>query len=396
MPDASTITHPMLRLGRLELSPGLRAVQPGPAGSDLVVTASVPVPAAGNPRQAWDTAWADAVREAEGLGADSPTAQALSGGAGDVFERGPRPVDETRVVVAARGQALLARWLAPVATTPSVFAGPLPRLRQAAAAAARRPAYVVVVADRRGTDVFAHDGGDQQPAQRFPADHRPGASRDPHPDRPPAQVHGERHLTDSEPITGGERNDEFIAARVDEAAKSVGAHIVLGAGDRHILDAVGRHLPDSVGPITVIEGGPHPDHRDVHLIAEIGAALDEITAGAAAAIGDLIAPLSIRDDPGAVLGVPAVAEQLAEQQVAVLLVAADLDPVADADASYTIGVRPTEFLVGQPDIGVEVPMEDGLIWAALHQDAIVLQLPDRSGALGGEPVAALLRRGSVV
>ena len=94
------------------------------------------------------------------------------------------------------------------------------------------------------------------------------------------------------------------------------------------------------------------------------------------------------------LGVPAVAEQLAEQQVAVLLVAADLDPIADADASYTIGVRPTEFLVGQPDIGTEVPMEDGLIWAALHQDAIVLELPDRSGALSGEPVAALLRRGS--
>jgi hypothetical protein len=358
----------------------------------------VPVPqSAGNPARAWDVAWADAIREAERLGADPVTAQALAGAAANVLERGARAAGETRTVFAAHGQVLLARWLAAAETAePSVFAGPLPRLRQAAAAAARRPAYVVVVADRRGTDVFAHDGGDQQPAQRFPADHRPGASRDPHPDRPPAQLHGERHLTDSEPITGGERNDEFIAARVDEAAKSVGAHIVLGAGDRHILDAVGRHLPDSVGPITVIEGGPHPDHRDDHLIAEIGAALDEITAGAAEAIGDLIAPLSIRDDPGAVLGVPAVAEQLAEQQVAVLLVAVDLDPVADADASYTIGVRPTEFLVGQPDIGVEVPMEDGLIWAALHQDAIVLQLPDRSGALGGEPVAALLRRGSVV
>ena len=33
------------------------------------------------------------------------------------------------------------------------------------------------------------------------------------------------------------------------------------------------------------------------------------------------------------------------------------------------------------------------IWAALHQDAIVVQLPDRSGPLAGEPAAALLRRG---
>jgi len=396
MPEASTITHPLLRLGRLELGPGLRALQPAAAASDLVLTAMVPVPeSAGNPAHAWDVAWADAVREAEHLGAPAATAQALAGAAGNVLERGARAAGETRTVVAARGQLLLARWLVLAeAAEPSVFAGPLPRLRQAAAGAARRPAYVVVVADRRGTDVFAHDAGDQQPAKHFPAEHRPGAQHDPHPDRPPAQLHGERHVTDSEPLTGGERNDEFIAARVADAANSVGAHIVLGAGDRHILDAVGAHLPDSIGPITVIEGGPHPDRRDDHLIAEVGAALDEITAEAAAAVGDLIAPLSIRDDPGAVLGMPAVAEQLAEQQVAVLLVAADLDPIADADASYTIGSAPTEFLVGQPDIGIEVPMEDGLIWAALHQDAIVLELPDRSGALGGEPVAALLRRGS--
>jgi hypothetical protein len=41
-----------------------------------------------------------------------------------------------------------------------------------------------------------------------------------------------------------------------------------------------------------------------------------------------------------------------------------------------------------------VPLEDGLVWAALHQDAIVVQLPDRTGPLAGEPAAALLRRGS--
>ena len=29
----------------------------------------------------------------------------------------------------------------------------------------------------------------------------------------------------------------------------------------------------------------------------------------------------------------------------------------------------------------EVPLADGLAWAALHQDAIVVQLPDRAGPL---------------
>jgi hypothetical protein len=67
---------------------------------------------------------------------------------------------------------------------------------------------------------------------------------------------------------------------------------------------------------------------------------------------------------------------------------------ADAGSRYGIGSRATEFLVDDSDIDVEVPLEDGLVWAALHQDAIVVQLPDRTGPLAGEPAAALLRRGS--
>jgi hypothetical protein len=51
-------------------------------------------------------------------------------------------------------------------------------------------------------------------------------------------------------------------------------------------------------------------------------------------------------------------------------------------------------VVDDLDTGIEVPLEDGLVWAALHQDAIVVQLPDRTGPLAGEPAAALLRRGS--
>jgi hypothetical protein len=253
---------------------------------------------------------------------------------------------------------------------------------------------VVVLADRDGSDVIAHSGGDQLPARRFPADHRPGAQRDPHPGRPPAQQHGPRHLTDSEPDSGGQRNDEYIAGRVSEAAGSVAAHLVLGAGDQHILQAVEGHLPASLRPITVISGARHPDGRDEHLSAAIGSALDEITGAAVGAAGDRIASLAEGPNPAAVRGIEAVAEQLAEQQVAMLLVAADLADEADPGTSYRIGIRPTEFIVGDPDAGVEVPLEDGLVWAALHQDAVVAEMPDRTGPLAGAPAAALLRRGS--
>ena len=227
---------------------------------------------------------------------------------------------------------------------------------------------------------------------RFPVGRRPGAQSDPHPGRPPGQLHGERHLTDREPESGGQHNAEFIAGRVSQAAESVGAHVVLGAGDQHILDAVAGHLPESLGPVTTIAGDRAPDGRD-DLSAAIGAALDEITAEAISAVGDLVAARAGGPGQAAVRGIGAVADQLAEQQVAVLLVAADVAGDADPGSSYRIGSRPTEFLVGESDAGTEVPLADGLVWAALHQDAIVVQLPDRAGPLAGEPAAALLRRG---
>jgi Bacterial archaeo-eukaryotic release factor family 2 len=385
MPHAPDILS-LLRLGRLELGPELRAFQPGSAASGLAVTATVEVPdSASEPQYAWDVAWADAMREASELGADERTARALAAGAGNAAAGG------TWVVVAAHGQVLLARWLPHGSAAASVRVGPLPHLQQLAAFAARRPAHVVVLADRDDTAVIAHAAGDQHPARRF----RAGPQHDPHPGRPPAQHHGERHVTGPEPESGGERTAEFIAARVSQAAASVRAHLVLGAGDQHILDAVASHLPASLRPITTIASGPVATESDDQLSARIGAALDGITAEAIGAAGDLIASsaAAAQDlDPAAVRGIDAVAQQLAEEQVAVLLVAADVSRDGEGK-SYRIGRRPTEFLIGDSDTGTEVPLDDGLVWAALHQDSIVVQLPDRTGPLAGQPAAALLRRG---
>jgi len=248
-----------------------------------------------------------------------------------------------------------------------------------------------VLADRDHAAVIAHAAGDLHPARRFAVD----SQRDTHPDRPPAQHHGERHVTAPEPEGGGERNASSIAARVSDAAASVGAHLVLGAGDQHILDAVAAHLPVSLQPITTIASGQVSTQSDDQLSARIGAALDGITAEAIGSVGGLVDSLAAAADPvpAAVRGIDAVAQQLAEEQVAVLLVAADISPDADG-VSYRIGQRPTEFLVDDSDAGTEVPLDDGLVWAALHQDSIVVQLPGRTGPLAGQPAAALLRRGS--
>jgi hypothetical protein len=353
------------RLGRLDLAPSLRTLQPGSEETGLVVTAILEAPAsASEPQYAWDVAWADAGREAVRLGADEPTAKALAAGAGKPVAGG------FRAVVAAHGQVLLSRWLPPGSGSASVRIGPLPYLLEVADATARQPARVIVLADGHGAAIVAHPAGDEQPSRAFPVAGRPGAQPDPHPGRPPALHHGERHLTDSEPESGGEQNARFIAARVTEAAQGISAHIVLGAGDQHVLEAVGEHLSGSLGPVIVAAAGPLTRDSDDQPVAEaelsvgLETALRDITATAADAIGDLVAAAATAPDPGAVRGAEAVTRQLTNRQVAVLLVAAD---AADDGA--------------------------GLVWAALHQDAVVLRLPDRGGVLEGQPVAALLRHG---
>ena len=145
---------PLLRLG----TPLARR-----AGHWAAPVGDEPVPDSGSERQyAWDVAWSDAAREASRLGADPRTAEALAAGAGTALAEG------TRAVVAAHGEVLLARWLPRDAGPSSVWTGPLPRLLEIAAAAARRPAHVVVLADRHGAAVVAHAAGEQHPRLAVP------------------------------------------------------------------------------------------------------------------------------------------------------------------------------------------------------------------------------------
>jgi hypothetical protein len=66
----------------------------------------------------------------------------------------------------------------------------------------------------------------------------------------------------------------------------------------------------------------------------------------------------------------------------VLLVASDISQ--DDGPDYRLGSSPTQFGAGDQGTGIPAPLEDGLVWAALHQDPIVVQLPDRSGPLAGQ------------
>src|ERR1700727_1092296 len=200
---ASTTSFPLLRLGRIQLDPRLRALRPGTAASDLVATAAVPVPdSPGEVQYFWEVAWNDAVRQAGELGADSGTAQALNVGSGDAQEHGPG----TRVVVAAHGEVLHEQWLGQSFGENSVLVAPLPPLAAAASAAAARPACVVVVADRDGTDVIAHASGTEVAVEHFLVGKRETSQSGHGREEPPAVHHGERNVTGGEPVRGGTDN----------------------------------------------------------------------------------------------------------------------------------------------------------------------------------------------
>ena len=182
-------------------------------------------------------------------------------------------------------------------------------------------------------------------------------------------------------LGGGAAADAaFTVVSGREAAASAGAI----AGAATSTPRCPAHLPGP-WPVTTIASGPVPDDGDERLGAQVAAALDEVTGEAITAVGDLVASAATAPAPatgpapGAVRGIEAVAWQLAEQQVAVLLVASDISQ--DYDPDYRLGSSPTQFGAGDEGAGIPVPLEDGLVWAALHQDAIVVQLPDRSGAL---------------
>ena len=187
---------------------------------------------------------------------------AVRPGAGGAPGAGSAPPDGSRVVVAAHGEVLLERWLPP-GTAGSVRVGPLPHLREVAAAAARRPGYVVVLADRDGACRHRAHHGDLHPARHYET----GTVQACNPIRTragrPHSTTGSEHLTGREPLGGGEQNAAFTAGRVAEAAAAVSAHVILGAGDQHILDAVSKQLPGSTefgagdpgtGPVTRVRG----------------------------------------------------------------------------------------------------------------------------------------------
>ena len=99
-----------------------------------------------------------------------------------------------------------------------------------------------------------------------------------------------------------------------------------------------RTISPLPGPVTTIASGPVSTDNDDQFSARIGTALDGIAAGAISAVGDLVASSAAAEDPVAVRGIEAVAGQLAQEQVAVLLLASDIGREGDG-AGYRIGRR---------------------------------------------------------
>jgi hypothetical protein len=330
-----------------------------------------------------EIAWKNVLRELGDRGVDEATREALSYALGDHGQ------GNSRVLVAAHGEVLLAVSLPEPPERQLVELGPLPSLLPLVERASLQLPHVVVVADRTGADVLAYGGSDDTPTET-------------------AEVTGPRqhHLTKVH--SGGwahrrmqqraenfwERNAGEVVSAVDALAADVDARLVVGTGDETALHLVADRLPERLKPVwTMVPGGraedgsgPHVARRVTEAVAErLRVETDELLADYARERG--------QNDLG-VEGQADVLAALRMSQVDTLIVTTELP----ADATAWFGPEPAAVGLGRDEVvalGVEKPVQaplvDVLLRAALGTAATVRVVPGDREDAPRSGVGALLR-----
>jgi len=179
-------------------------------------------------------------------------------------------------------------------------------------------------------------------------------------------------------------NAEDVAAEVERLVRAHGHPTVLLGGDPTSVGMVRKALDDL--PATVVElstGQRAEDGGDEALRGAIQEALAGEVVRRRTELAHRVREALGRGDTG-VAGVDAVADALVRGQVETLV----LDPAALPDATLDPSQHPG-LAFGGPEPLRPLRADEALIAAAVATDAEVTTLPTL--ALGGEPVAAILR-----
>lgn len=273
----------------------------------------------------------------------------------------------------------------PLGPTDEARWAPLPRLLPIVGWRQSQPPYVVVLVDRTGADLFGFARG------------LPDAIR--------GEVEGE-HDVIRKVSPGGwsqrryqeraedswRENAEQVAARVTLLADSIGAELVIVAGDVRAVDLLRDALPERLASLVQVVEGERPWEGKGDPLPEETRDLVErhVRERGEALLARFAEERGQRDH--AAEGVDATAAALAKAQAAVLLVT----EAADDDGSLWFGAEPTLLATTDRDLkelGVDSPQQapasDVLVRAALGTGAALRLLEDANDVREG--VGALLR-----
>ncbi|MDP9407242.1 MAG: hypothetical protein M3P95_05065 [Actinomycetota bacterium] len=331
-----------------------------------------------------DINWRNTLRELEEKGVDEATREALSANLGEHGE------GNTRVLVAASGEVLLALSLPDPPESQVVNVGPLPTLLALAERASVQVPHVVALVDRLGADVMAYGGSDPVPEEvlevKGPQQHHI------------RKVHAggwssRRYEETAENFW--ERNAEEVASAVDGAANDVQAQLVVLAGDDRAVNLLQGELPERLKPVTtVVQGTRHADGGDPFTAQRI---VDAVAERLKAVTDDLLAKYEQEraQNDKAVDGPADTLAALRMAQVDVLVITTQLPADAtawfDAEQPGVVGLSRDDVtgLGGQQP--QEAPLVDVLLRAALGTGATVRVVSGDRPDAPQHGVGALLR-----
>lgn len=329
-----------------------------------------------------ETRWKNVLRELTEHGVDAATREALT------EARGGHESGNTRVLVAAQHRVQLATWLPEPPPQDVVRVAALPHLLPLLDALQLRIPHVVVLADREGADVLAYTSG-PDPAERTSLEGQRW---------PVHRAHAGGWSTkryDATVENSWEATAREVATLVDNVARDVGAHLVIGSGDVRALQLLAEHLPAGLADrwVTVEGGGRAVDGSDEVLGTRVlQAVADRVALETLALVNRFIEEKERQER--ACEGVGATVAALRMAQVGTLLLT---DGFADTRPAW-FGPDPSQLALDEESVralGVhaprQAPLVDVLLRAALCTAAEVRMVSSELAGAPSDGIGALLR-----
>jgi hypothetical protein len=330
----------------------------------------------------YEIRWKNVLRDLEQLGVDEATREALSAA------RGEHGMGNTRVLVASHGTVHLATSLPQPPARQEVVVSPLPQLLPLVDALSLQVPHVVVLADRKGADVYAYTAG-PDPVETATVTNDRFPSRKVH----AGGWSSRRYDHDVEETWEASARD--VAGLVGRVARDVDARLVIASGDERALQLIPQHLPTELVDrfVTIGGGGRHEDGSDDVIAAEVLRVLSDTVAADTVELLEKYAEERGQDDRAAD-GVASTVAALRMGQVDTLI----LTDARAADRRGWGGPDPLHLALSEQelrDMGVEqpqeMPLDELLVRAALCTGAAVRVVGGGVEQAPADGVGAILR-----